>query len=330
MKNIVKLLALLAAPPLLAITLQPGQYRELGNVRWERDYHSGLTQAQKQDKPVFLLFQEVPGCAGCQAFGQNTLSNPLIVDAIEESFVPVAVFNNQGGADREVLEKYNEPAWNYQVIRFVNSEGKDILPREDNVWTDSAVAARMIEALEQYGHPVPDYLRTVAWQGQPGLQTATFAMFCFWDGESKLGAIDGVTQTEAGWLDGREVVKLRFDPEVVSFLELSEKASRLGCDQRIYAPDQAALETLPAMLQRKATVFVEADYRRSRESDQKRQLRRLHFTEIELNAGQQTKINAALATGNPQDMIRWLSPTQLAKLRGEPDPQSLPHAIAAQ
>jgi hypothetical protein len=37
---------------------------EVGKVKWERDYESALTSAKKSGKPVFLLFQEVPGCAG--------------------------------------------------------------------------------------------------------------------------------------------------------------------------------------------------------------------------------------------------------------------------
>ena len=34
---------------------------ELGTVRWTRDYDQGTARAKKEDKPVFLLFQEVPG-----------------------------------------------------------------------------------------------------------------------------------------------------------------------------------------------------------------------------------------------------------------------------
>ena len=34
---------------------------ELGTVKWERSYDKGLATAKKSGKPVFLLFQEVPG-----------------------------------------------------------------------------------------------------------------------------------------------------------------------------------------------------------------------------------------------------------------------------
>ena len=34
---------------------------ELGTVKWERDLDAGLAAAKTSGKPVFLLFQEVPG-----------------------------------------------------------------------------------------------------------------------------------------------------------------------------------------------------------------------------------------------------------------------------
>ena len=39
--------------------------------------------------PVFAFFQEVPGCAGCQKFGAEVMSDPVIVAAIEAEFLPV-------------------------------------------------------------------------------------------------------------------------------------------------------------------------------------------------------------------------------------------------
>ncbi len=35
--------------------------RELGKVAWLRDYHKAMARSKKINKPVFLLFQEVPG-----------------------------------------------------------------------------------------------------------------------------------------------------------------------------------------------------------------------------------------------------------------------------
>jgi hypothetical protein len=34
---------------------------ELGTVEWQRDYEKAAAESKKSGKPVFLLFQEVPG-----------------------------------------------------------------------------------------------------------------------------------------------------------------------------------------------------------------------------------------------------------------------------
>ncbi len=38
-----------------------GNPRELGRVGWIRDFDAGLARAAEVDKPMLLLFQEVPG-----------------------------------------------------------------------------------------------------------------------------------------------------------------------------------------------------------------------------------------------------------------------------
>ncbi len=91
------------------------------------------------------------------------LTNPQLVKAIEEEFIPMLVYNNRGGGmDRELLERYSEPAWNFQVIRFLDAEGEDIIPRKDRVWTTSGVARRMVKTLRVVKRPVPDYLENLA------------------------------------------------------------------------------------------------------------------------------------------------------------------------
>lgn len=122
---------------------------EVGTVRWQRDYESALTSAKNSGKPVFLLFQEVPGCAGCKQFGRDVLSAPAVVKSIEENFIPLLIHNNQPGKDAEVLEKFGEPAWNYQIVRFLDANGRDLIPRKDRVWEAPELEQRMALALER-------------------------------------------------------------------------------------------------------------------------------------------------------------------------------------
>lgn len=91
------------------------------------------------------------------------LTKPQLVRAIEEEFIPMLVYNNRSsGMDRELLKRYREPAWNFQVIRFLDANGRDIIPRKDRVWTTRGVAQRMVKALEALKRPVPDYIEDLA------------------------------------------------------------------------------------------------------------------------------------------------------------------------
>lgn len=135
---------------------------EVGSVNWGRDLDQAQKLSGETGRPVFVLFQEVPGCSGCQDFGRTVLSNPWIVEAVENEFYPVLVYNNRGGKDRQLLERFGEPAWNFQVVRFLNGQGQDIIPRKDRVWTVRHLASRMIETLQVTNRPVPEYLQALA------------------------------------------------------------------------------------------------------------------------------------------------------------------------
>jgi len=105
---------------------------ELGKVKWFRSYEKAIQESKKDGKPIFLLFQEVPGCSNCTRYGTEILSHPLIVEFIETAFVPLAIFNNKGGADKRVLEQFGEPSWNNPVVRLIDEIGRDVAPRIAN------------------------------------------------------------------------------------------------------------------------------------------------------------------------------------------------------
>lgn len=96
---------------------------EIGSVEWGRDLEVALKKSTATGRPVLVLFQEVPGCIGCQDFGRDVLTIPSLVKTIENESIPVLVYNNRSGADSEILNRFREPAWNYPVIRFLNGKG---------------------------------------------------------------------------------------------------------------------------------------------------------------------------------------------------------------
>ncbi len=94
---------------------------EVGDVRWGRDFEAALKKSAESGKPVLVLFQEIPGCSGVRKFGREVLTNPALVQAIENEFIPMLIHNNRSsGMDGEIMKRYREPSWNYQVIRFLD------------------------------------------------------------------------------------------------------------------------------------------------------------------------------------------------------------------
>lgn len=51
----------LSACAMTAASLQNDGPTEFGRVTWQRDHDAAFAAAKSADKPVFLLFQEVPG-----------------------------------------------------------------------------------------------------------------------------------------------------------------------------------------------------------------------------------------------------------------------------
>lgn len=255
---------------------------EVGNVDWRRDHDAVLAESSKTGKPVFALFQEVPGCAECQKFGREVLSDPALVEVIESAFIPLLIYNNRD-SDRELLKCYKEPAWNFQVVRFLDGKGHDIIPREDRAWTLPALKERMIEALQKADRELP-----AEW-AEVNLKEAAIAQYCFWTGERVIGAVDGVVETEAGFMDGREVTRFRYDPSVVSLKAIEAAARQANAAEQVYT----SLE----------------GYRKAPESDQKRQLRGLVEKDLSLSPYQATKLNAWIRT-EPQKARALLNQVQ--------------------
>lgn len=104
------------------------------------------------------------------------LSHPQIAEAAEDLFVPMCVYNNVEGEDAEVLEAFGEPSWNNPVVRIVDLDGEDLVPRNGEDWTVSGVAEAMLEAL---GEEAPLYLDLLAQEDRArrsGVETAIFGM----------------------------------------------------------------------------------------------------------------------------------------------------------
>jgi len=220
------------------------------------------------------------------------MTNPIVVGASENHFVPVLVVNNKaGGKDAKTLSKFNEPSWNYQVMRFINKDEKDIIPRKDQVWTTLPYLTRMQEALEKQEKEAPRYLKlAISEQETSKHKTIAISQYCYWTGEAKLGRIHGVVNTEAGYFDGREVTKITYHTGKIQIKDLLTEARKLKCADGAYITDKTDLATAQKAGIIPAKAFG-SGYRKAGSSDQKKQIESLSLPK-NLTQAQLTKFNS--------------------------------------
>ncbi len=219
--------------------------------------------------------------------------------------------NSRDDDDAGTRTRFEERAWNYPVARFLDADGKDLIPRIDGDWRDArGLVTRMVAALEKAGRPVPPYLRLLAAEvGVEAKETACFAMYCYWTGEKNLSGMDGVLATRIGMMGRHEVIEVDYDATVVSFDELLAKA-KASCGKTIgvYARTDAQVEAAKA-------AGVEAkrtdDPVETGETVQKHFLKRApHVVYLPMTEAQAARTNALAAAG--EDVTDYLSPTQIA------------------
>lgn len=266
------------------------EHRELGDVEWLRDFEQARTLARAHGKPIFLLFQEVPGCSTCVNFGHDVLSHPLMVEMIQDRFVPLAIFNNHPGADAEILRQFGEASWNNPVIHFIDAEGDPVAPRLANRYDPLGLHERIVRILELQGTTVPDYFRLL---GRDLLvevghaEAVTYATPCFWSGETSLAQHPAVIATDAGWVSGDEVVQVLIDPST---------GGRAAVDNFAREEGFSPVDGRGFKLDREPQFYLRKSYMRH----------------LPLSAAQRTAINLALPYR--QDAKAILSPRQRAWL----------------
>lgn len=304
------LFLLLFTLPFQAVYAQSDNPKELGKVNWERHLDNGLQQAAREGKPVLLLFQEVPGCMTCQRYGDEVLSHPLIVEAIEQCFVPVAIYNNKKGRDAEVLASFDEPAWNNPVVRIVNPLRADVVPRLSGNYSPLGLVNRMVDAIRLQRQEPPVYLQLLQEELQAeanGTEQTTLSMYCFWTGEKNYGQLPGVIATEPGFMDGREVVQVTYDPSVVSFEKVVHTGQRAQCADRIYVHSkqqaQAAVQLIEDNKIRTKSSFRPDD-------EPKYYLSKTPYRAVPMTTLQAARANALIGQGKSPERV--LSPKQIA------------------
>ena len=270
-------------------TTPRNQNIELGKVPWLRDYDEALGQSERTKKPVLLFFQEIPGCSTCVNFGRDVLSHPLMVEFIENEFVPLAIFNNRPGKDSDILALYNEPSWNNPVAHFVDDKGKDIIPKLANNYQPLSMYNKLIEVLTKLGKPIPNYALLLGEDLKMkygNLKTTIYETPCFWSGETTLAMHPAVKYTEAGKIGIAEVVKVSFDNS------------------------QASLEQLNNFVTEEGFFQIDKDEHYKIDKNPQYYISKSAFSALPLSKAQRAQINVAIPY--KKQPTEYLSPKQLA------------------
>lgn len=276
---------------------------ELGKVKWLRDLNEARIASKQSNKPILILFQEVPGCSTCKNYGNKVLSHPLIVEAIESFFIPLCIHNNKGGKDGEALQLFSEPSWNNPVVRIVNKELKPIVDRINGNYTEYGLVSKITAALISLGITVPTYLNLLEEElkaGQIGVEHTTIGMYCFWTGEKTFGKAKGVVATNAGYMNGAEVVDIFYNPNETNLNELINIGKKNNSADRLYSISSTNLNT-------KIPVQKPGSFRV--DSETKYYLFNSEYKYVPMTAIQATRANSLLADGKSCETI--LSPRQI-------------------
>ncbi len=282
---------------------------ELGQVDWIRNFDEGAAKARQQDKPLLVLFQEVPGCSTSSGYGKNILSHPLIVEAIETLFVPVAIYNNHSGEDERVLKSFREPSWNNPVVRIITPDREQLAPRLNGDYTKAGLVRAMMTALENDNKHVPQYLALFAQElnvKSGRSEQAVFAMHCFWVGEGRLAPINGVISTNPGFMGGYEVVEVKFNPDIISYGDLLKKAKSNSVASHVFSTNSSQNKVAKEIVGDSSVSSI-AGFRP--DSRPKYYMSGTLYKYVPMTNTQIARVNAAL--GSMQSPNAYLSPRQL-------------------
>lgn len=289
----------------MSLALSQSSDIELGKVSWLRDLKKAQSVSREQKKPILILFQEVPGCGTCKNYGSNVLSHPLIVEAIETYFVPLCIYNNKTGKDAEVLKYFSEPSWNNPVVRIVDNNLNPIVDRLHDNYSSYGLVSKINTSLIKLGNNIPIYLSLLETElkaHQTGIEHVTIGMYCFWTGEKTYGALKGVVSTNAGFMNGSEVVEILYNPKETNLNELLNTGKKNKSADKIFT-ENTSINSINIPIEKSGTFKVDPE--------NKYYIYKSDYKFIPMTQIQSARANSLLAEGKSCESV--LSPRQILK-----------------
>ena len=237
------------------------------------------------------------------------MTHPLVVEAIETYFVPLAIYNNKGGSDADILRKFDEPSWNNPVSRIINPNSeKDITNRLNGKYDMAHLVSFISNGILESGKLIPEYLDVLYQEvTSVDLRETHLSMYCFWSGEKYLGALDGVVATKSGYMNGTEVVKVKYDASKVSEEILISYASKKQCADAVYTNDKREEKAA-----QKYKIMTRAEGKFRADGEPKYYIYNTDYKYIPMTSLQALKVNTAISKQISPD--EFLSPRQLELL----------------
>ena len=152
----------------------------------------------------------------------------------------------------------------------------------------------MLLALDVSNQVAPRYLQLLAEELQAeavGTEEATLAMYCFWTGEKEIGKIPGVVSTEAGFMGGREVVQVKYNPLVVNYESLVKQAQKASCASHVFTENGQQQKAADKVVGSNA-ISKKGNYRADKEP--KYYLSKTHWKYVPMTKLQSVKANSLI------------------------------------
>jgi len=135
-------------------------------------------------------------------------------------------------------------------------------------------------------------------------------MYCFWTGEKEIGKLDGVVETQAGFMNGREVVSVKYDPSVIAYKDLLNSSSKASCASTVYTEDDSQVAETKSILGNGKVADL-GKFKQDREP--KYYLGKTVYRFVPMTQMQATKVNSLIGQRQLPDAL--LSPRQVALLK---------------
>ena len=100
----------------------------MAEIVWQPSYRAAQEEAKRQNKPMLVILVS-HSCRWCQRLKNRTLQNPRIVDFVNENFVPVVVYREDGGYPEDVIRSGLVP-----TTFFLTPEGKPFMKPAPGYW----------------------------------------------------------------------------------------------------------------------------------------------------------------------------------------------------